>query len=331
MLSPLHALGLVLALFAMAAVVVQTMAALLLARFRRRPSRGLGWAPPVTVLLPPGGGDRGAALTALARQDYPGPVRLVTPAGGDAPTAASAGGLEVVAVPVAAAADGAALLDALARRAEGAVLVVAAPDMVVPRDWLSRMVAPLQSRSIALVACATRSRAADGSLPARLAALTADTRLLPATIMAPRAAWRRGLGREAMALRADDLASLGGFAALLAPATTPAEVVRERLGLRPYLATTLPERRIDRAPPPPLGPDLPFWHALPLALAVTPLLPQVGLVLTAAALLSRWLVAIAAGARDWPLLPLRDMLAPLSFVHRPARRSGAVPPAVPAE
>lgn len=329
MLSPLYALGLVLALFAMAAVAVQTVAALLLARFRRRPSRGLGWAPPLTVLLPPGGGDRGEALAALARQDYPGPVRLVT-AAGDAGPAAPAGGLEVVAVPVATG-DRAAMLDALARHAEGAVLVVADPDMVVPADWLSRMVVPLQSRSIAMVACASRARAADGSLPARLAALTANTRVLPATIMAPRTAWRRGLGREAMALRTDDLARLGGFAALLAPATAPAEVVRERLGLRPYLATTLPERRVGRVPPPPLGPDLPFWHALPLALAVIPLLPQVGLVLTAAALLSRWLVALAAGARDWPLLPLRDLLAPLSFVHRPARRDGAVPPAVPAK
>lgn len=328
MLSPLYAVGLVLALFAMAAVVVQTMAALLISRFRRRPSRGSGWAPPVTVLLPPGGGDRPGVLAALARQDYPGPVRLVTVAGSEA--AAPAGGLEVMAVPVAAA-DRPALLDVLARRAAGAVLVVADPDMVVPADWLSRMVAPLQSRSIALVACTSRARAADGSLPARLAALTANTRTLPATIMAPRAAWRRGLGREAMALRHDDLARLGGFAALLAPTATPAEVVRERLGLRPYLATTLPERRVDRVPPPPLGLDLPFWHALPLALAVIPLMPQVGLVLTAAALLSRWLVALAAGARDWPLLPLRDLLAPLSFVHRPARRNGAVPPAVPAE
>lgn len=326
------AIGLALALFAVAAVIVQLAAALVVARFRRRSCRGSGWAPPVTVLAPACDRDAAATLAALRRQDYPGPVKLVAGTDGTDETAlrdalpGDAG--EVVVKP---GAERPALLDLMMRRAVGAVVVVCDGGVTVPRDWLSRMVAPLQSRSIGFVACATRAVAADRSLRSRAAALSANTRLLPATLMNPRAAARHGLGRDTLAMRRDDLERIGGFRVLLRHGV-PAETVRDRLGLRFTLAPTLPQAVAVDFPPPRPGVDLLFWHPLPLALAVLPFLPDVGMALTAAALLSRLLVGIAAGSRHLTLLPLRDLLALIPFVHQSGRRrSSAPPPALPAE
>lgn len=326
MIDPYAAAGLALALLAVAAVVVQLVAALVVSRFRRRVPRGLGWAPPVTVLVPPTGQDIAATVDALRRQDYPGPVRLVVGSDG-APVGGLPAGVRVVTRPEA---ERPALLDSMMKEASGAAVVVADAGLDLPRNWLSRMVAPLQSRSVGVVACAVRAVAADGSLRARTAALTANTRQLPAVLMNPRAAARHGLGTQALALRRDDLERIGGFGVLLRHGL-PAEAVRSRLGLRLSLAPTLPLGVAQDFPPPRPGLDLPFWHPLPLALAVIPFLPDVGLVLTGAALLARWLVALAAGARDLTLLPVRDLLALIPFVHQPSRRRTLPPPAVPAE
>lgn len=337
MIAPAAAIGLVLALFALAAVVVQLAAALVVSRFRRRQPKGLGWAPPVTVLVPGGSdGDVAHSLDSLCRQSYPGPVRYVVALDRDDDLADLRDAwpkADIVAVPIAeGGGERAILLDTMARQgAATAVVVLADPRLSVPPDWLRSMVAPLQSRAVGVVACTSRALAADTSLRTRTAALTVNTRLLPALLMSPRAAARHGLGRDTLAVRPDDLERLGGFRGLLSPRRAPAEAVRDRLGLRLHLAPTLPQRRVHDAPAPRPGIDLPFWHPLPLALAVVPLLPDVGLVLTAAALISRWLVALAAGARPLALLPVRDILALIPFAHAPARRASLPPPVVPAE
>ncbi|MBK1656974.1 bacteriohopanetetrol glucosamine biosynthesis glycosyltransferase HpnI [Paracraurococcus ruber] len=122
------------------------------------------------------------------------------------------------------------------------VLVVADSDMLVPPHWLTAVTAPLADPAVGLVTCLYRGEPGDAGLWSRLAALWVDWQFLP------NAAWGEAMGRAhgcygaTMALRADTLARLGGFAALsdlLADDHALGAAVR-RLGLRVVLAPVLP-------------------------------------------------------------------------------------------
>lgn len=107
-----------------------------------------------------------------------------------------------------------ALLDALADRAAGELLLVGDVDIVVPPDLLDRMIARLDEPGVRLVTCLYRSR--PGSrLASRLDALWVSTEF-PAQALVGEAV----LGGLAFAfgaailIRRDDLAAIGGFAAI---------------------------------------------------------------------------------------------------------------------
>jgi ceramide glucosyltransferase len=130
-------------------------------------------------------------------------------------------------------------LEALARHP---VLVVADADMAVPPHWLTAVTAPLADPAIGLVTCLYRGEAGDAGRWSRLAALWIDWQFLPNAALGEAMGRAHGCYGATMALRAETLARLGGFAALsglLADDHALGVAVR-RLGLRVVVAPVLP-------------------------------------------------------------------------------------------
>jgi len=130
-------------------------------------------------------------------------------------------------------------LEGLARHP---VLVVADADMRVPPFWLRAVTAPLADPAVGLVTCLYRGEAADDGLWSRLAALGLDWQFLPNAALGESMGKAQGCYGATMALRAETLARLGGFAALvdlLADDHALGAAVR-RLGLKVVLAPVLP-------------------------------------------------------------------------------------------
>ena len=103
-------------------------------------------------------------------------------------------------------------LHRLAAEATGEVLVISDGDIRVTSDYLARVVAPLADQSVGMVTCPYRGLFPQ-SLAARLEALHMEAVFLPAVMLAHRMGQRVGMGAT-MALRRDDLARAGGFAAI---------------------------------------------------------------------------------------------------------------------
>ncbi|TDH58575.1 glycosyltransferase [Dankookia rubra] len=130
-------------------------------------------------------------------------------------------------------------LEGLARHP---VLVVADADMAVPPHWLTAVTAPLADPDIGLVTCLYRGEPGDAGLWSRLAALWIDWQFLPNAALGEVMGRANGCYGATMALRAETLARLGGFAALsdlLADDHALGVAVR-RLGLRVVVAPVLP-------------------------------------------------------------------------------------------
>ncbi|WP_165943357.1 bacteriohopanetetrol glucosamine biosynthesis glycosyltransferase HpnI [Roseicella aquatilis] len=122
------------------------------------------------------------------------------------------------------------------------VLVVADADMQVPPHWLAAVTAPLADPAVGLVTCLYRGEPADGGLWSRLAALWIDWQFLPNAALGEAMGRANGCYGATMALRAETLARIGGFAALadlLADDHALGAAVR-RLGLRVVVAPVLP-------------------------------------------------------------------------------------------
>jgi len=122
------------------------------------------------------------------------------------------------------------------------VLVVADADMAVPPHWLTAVTAPLADPAIGLVTCLYRGEPGDAGPWSRLAALWIDWQFLPNAALGEAMGRARGCYGATMALRAETLARLGGFAALsdlLADDHALGVAVR-RLGLRVVVAPVLP-------------------------------------------------------------------------------------------
>ena len=122
------------------------------------------------------------------------------------------------------------------------VLVLADADMRVPPAWLSAVTAPLADPGIGLVTCLYQGEPAVPGLWARLAALGIDWQFLPNAAFGEALGTAEGCYGATIALRAETLARLGGFAAvkdLLADDHALGVAVR-RLGLRVVLAPVLP-------------------------------------------------------------------------------------------
>ena len=100
----------------------------------------------------------------------------------------------------------------LAAAAQYPILVVNDSDIRVPRDYLKRIVAPLEDPRIGMVTCLYRARA--DSWPGRLEALGIATDFAPSVLVAPLVGVSEFALGSTMAFRAADLARAGGFAAI---------------------------------------------------------------------------------------------------------------------
>jgi ceramide glucosyltransferase len=130
----------------------------------------------------------------------------------------------------------------LAAATDAPVLVLADADMAVGPDWLTAVTAPLAEPGVGLVTCLYRGVAADDGVWSRLTALSVDWHFLPNAALGEALGQARGCYGATIALRADTLASIGGFEAfldLLADDHAMGAAVRA-LGLRVVLASQLP-------------------------------------------------------------------------------------------
>jgi ceramide glucosyltransferase len=238
----------------------------------------------------------------------------------------------------------------LAEAARHPVLVIADADMACPPHWLAAVTAPLADPGCGLVTCLYRGVAGDPSPWSRLAALGVDWHFLPNAALGEALGRAQGCYGATMALRAETLERIGGFAPLLdllADDHALGMAVRG-LGLRVEVSPVLPghvmaepgvaalwthELRWARTvrllnPRGFLG--LGLTHPLPwalLALLCAPgwaTLAVLGLALAARLALARG-VDSAIGARGrWRLLwlPIRDLLS--AAIWATAFRHGAV-------
>lgn len=100
----------------------------------------------------------------------------------------------------------------LAREARHEVWLVNDADITVPKDYLRRVVAPLDDASTGLVTCLYKADAS--SMAGRFEALVIATDFIPSTLVAPMVGVREfGLG-STLCFRAGDLRAAGGFEAL---------------------------------------------------------------------------------------------------------------------
>jgi ceramide glucosyltransferase len=100
----------------------------------------------------------------------------------------------------------------LAREARHDMLVVNDSDIVVDRDYLDKVTAPLDDPAIGLVTCLYRAGAA--SFPSKWEALGISTDFAPSVLVAPLVGVNEfGLG-STLAFRREDLQRIGGFEAI---------------------------------------------------------------------------------------------------------------------
>lgn len=134
----------------------------------------------------------------------------------------------------------------LAARARHPVLVVNDADIVVPPGYLVSVTAPLADPSVGLVTCLYRGRPADA--PGVWEALAIATDFAPNALVAPLVGVREfGLG-STLALRASDLAAIGGFASLSDWLADDYQLGKRitALGKRVHLSKTVVETVIPR-------------------------------------------------------------------------------------
>lgn len=102
-----------------------------------------------------------------------------------------------------------AVLAELAAAARHPILVVNDSDIRVDRDYLRRVVPPLENPEIGVVTCLYRGRAAD--LPGRFESIALATDFIPSVLVAPLAGVSEFALGATLAFRAADLAAIGGF------------------------------------------------------------------------------------------------------------------------
>ncbi len=104
------------------------------------------------------------------------------------------------------------VLAALETEASGEVLVVNDSDIVVPRDYLRNIVAPLEDPEVGVVTCPYRAESAH--LPGRWEALGIAADFMPGVLVAPLVGVNEFALGSTLAVRAAQLAEAGGFAAI---------------------------------------------------------------------------------------------------------------------
>ncbi|GAC1403620.1 MAG: bacteriohopanetetrol glucosamine biosynthesis glycosyltransferase HpnI [Novosphingobium sp.] len=103
-------------------------------------------------------------------------------------------------------------LMAMAPHAAHDVLVLSDSDISVPRDYLSHVVAALAAPGVGAVTCAYRGRG-DAGFWSRLGAAGLDWQMLPGVVFGTRTGLATPCMGSTIALRAETLATIGGFEA----------------------------------------------------------------------------------------------------------------------
>ena len=132
----------------------------------------------------------------------------------------------------------------LAAAARYPVLVVNDSDIRVEPDYLQRVVAPLADPSVGIVTCLYRARAR--RLPGRFEAVGIATDFAPSVLVAPLVGVSGFALGSTMAFRAEDLARIGGFAAIAGFIADDHELGRRigELGLRVVMSTCVVETTV---------------------------------------------------------------------------------------
>jgi len=191
-------------------------------RFRRR-DRVPDFTPPVSILKPVRGVDPRFydAIRSHAEQEYPEFELIFGTADANDPARAEIGRLRTefphIPIRVIDTANDApngkvGSLEILARQAKHEVLLVNDGDIVVPRDYLRRVIGELEDEHVGMVTCLYTGRGA--SIASRAEALGIATEFAPSVLVA-RMISDSGFALGAtMAFRAADLNAIGGFAAI---------------------------------------------------------------------------------------------------------------------
>ncbi|WP_321476378.1 glycosyltransferase [uncultured Paludibaculum sp.] len=189
-------------------------------RYRKPPSAP---KPPISILKPVRGLDEGfaGAIRSHAVQDYPEYEILFGVRDLDDPAvpviraliaAHPTRSIRLVHCPEDAPNAKVAILIELEKQAQHAILLVNDADITVPRDYLQRVVAPLDVRETGVVTCLYRATAS--SAAGQWEALGIATDFIPSTLVAPLVGVKEfGLG-STLCFRAEDLKAIGGFEAL---------------------------------------------------------------------------------------------------------------------
>lgn len=338
-----------------AAGMVYSLAAILFVRrFAKRPSPRARSCSAVTILKPLHGAEPHLYenLSSFCRQDYAGPVQIIFGVQDAADPA-----VNVVRQLMAdfADADLELLIDPRQHGANRKVanlvnmsavirhdtLVIADSDMMVPPDYLSRVVGALEEPGVGLATCLYRG-ASDPGLRARLAAMAIDYHFLPSVLVGLGLGLARPCFGSTMALGRDMLEKIGGFLAFadhLADDHAIGEAVR-RAGAKVAIPSLIvahacPKKKVGELlhqelrwartirSVNPLG----FFgslvaHPLPFALLAVLLgdfdgfaIAIIGGILLCRFVLQREVdLAIEATASRWRLSLLRDMMSFLVFV-----------------
>ena len=181
------------------------------------------FAPPVSILKPVRGSDErfAEAIASHAVQNYPeyeilfgvsdpaDPARAeVEKLARDHPSLP----IRLIATPTDAPNRKAGILDALAKQARFPFLLVNDGDILVTRDYLREVIAPLRDERIGLVTCLYRGSA--GSFAGQSEALGIATEFAPSVLVARQVGVNEFAMGSTLAFRARELERIGGFAAL---------------------------------------------------------------------------------------------------------------------
>ncbi len=175
--------------------IVATLASV--GMLRKRPAPG-SFAPGVSILKPVRAQDElpNEAIRTNQEQDYPGEFEVLCETRASRPTPNRKVGV---------------LID-LERRSKNPLILIADADIRVPRDYLRRVVAPLEDPRIGLVTCAYRATAE--TLPGRFEALGVATDFAPSTFVAPFVGIDEFALGATICLRRSDLERIGGIASV---------------------------------------------------------------------------------------------------------------------
>lgn len=203
------------------------LAAVLVVRFRYRPSHSIATPEPVTLLKPLCGSEPGLAprLGAFCAQDYAGPIQMVCGVQDRADGAIAA--VEEVAR---AHPDADIVLEVngrdhgsnrkvsnlvnMATRISHGVVILSDSDIEVEPGYVADVVATLQQPGIGAVTCLYHGIPGAAGLWPRVAALAINTQFLPNAVVAMSLGLAKPCFGATVALRAEALKRIGGFSAL---------------------------------------------------------------------------------------------------------------------